>query len=103
MTGCDMDVYIFFMCLRLPPKLHLHDISHVSLPRLVSALGYMLGLNMMNANEIQKNASLDTQPQVLIIGYRWKIPIVSINPAPSFTRSTLCDVARWVVCFGRSR
>lgn len=60
MTGCDMDVYIFFMHLRLPPKLHLHDISHVPLPRLVSGLVYMLGLNMMNANEIQMNAPLDT-------------------------------------------
>lgn len=31
------------------------------------------------------------------------VPILSMNPAPSFIRSTLCDAARWVVCFGRWR
>lgn len=39
-----MDEYT--ICLRVydyHQKLHLHDISHVSLPRFVSALVYMMG------------------------------------------------------------
>lgn len=100
-TGYDMDVCVY--AFTITTKLHLHDISHVSLPRLVSAVVYMFGLNMINAKEIQMNASLDTQPPFFENGHRRMVPILSINPAPSFTRSTLCDAARWVVRFGRSR
>lgn len=93
-----MCTYLYLRIYDYNHKSRLHDISHVSLPPLISALVYShaWAKYVMNANESNKRLARQPAPCSSKFGDERMILLPSKKPAPSFTRCACTSRCRSV-------